>query len=263
MRRADGGKAFCVKHASEVSTSAGLSAESASAVRRLAQLGVQARDCTPACCASTVTLCLADGLYRTASTHPDIDALASFAEETGEGPGVDALASSASVWSGDLVTDTRWPRFRYYALGMGLRTFRALPVSGNGMTTVVGLGGYRAGSLPASVEPPVRALAEEFLDGLVRDHGFASVTVEVDQLKGALATRALVDRAAGMVMRVLDCDADQAFEILRSISQGTNRKLNRIAQDIVDTDSRLLARRLRGIGRRTSRPVRGGGPPAS
>ncbi|MFI6896489.1 hypothetical protein ACIBM4_20500 [Streptomyces sp. NPDC050256] len=33
------------------------------------------------------------------------------------------------------------------------------------------------------VEPPPRALAEEFLDGLVHDEGLASVTVEVDQLK--------------------------------------------------------------------------------
>ncbi|HEY9327946.1 MAG TPA: ANTAR domain-containing protein [Streptomyces sp.] len=240
--------------------SVGLSAESASAVRRLAQLSVQARDCTPACCASTVTLRLADGMHRTVSTHPDIDALASFEEETGEGPNVDAPSSSASVWSRDLVTDQRWPRFRYYALGMGLRTFRALPVHGDGMTAVVGLAGYRAGALPASVEPPVRALAEEFLDGLVRDHGFASVTAEVDQLKGALATRALVDRATGMVMRALDCDADEAFEILRRISQGTNRKLNQIAQELVDTDGQVLARRLRGIGRRASRTARGCGP---
>ncbi|MER6119389.1 ANTAR domain-containing protein [Streptomyces sp. NPDC001743] len=246
-----------------MSPSAGLSAESASAVRRLAQLSVQARDCTPACCASTVTLWLADGVHRTASTHPDIDALASFEEETGEGPDVEAPASSASVRSGDLVTETRWPRFRYYALGMGLRTFRALPVRRNGMTAVVGLAGYRAGTLPASVEPPVRALAEESLDALVRDHGLASVTVEVGQLKGALATRALVDRATGMVMRALDCDADRAFGILRSISQGTNRKLDQIAQDVVDTDSDLLARRLRGIGRRASRSARGGGPPVS
>ncbi|WP_222724135.1 ANTAR domain-containing protein [Streptomyces sp. OR43] len=249
-----------MKHASEVSASAGLSAESASAVRRLAQLSIQARDCTPACCASTVTLRLTDGMNRTVSTHPDIDALASFEEETGEGPDVDASASSASVWSRDLVTDTRWSRFRYYALGMGLRTFRALAVHGDGMTVVIGLAGYRAGALPASVEPPVRALAEECLDGLVRDHGFASVTAEVDQLKGALATRALVDRATGMVMRALDCDADEAFEILRSISQGTNRKLNQIAQELVDTDSQVLARRLRGIGRRASRAARGGAP---
>lgn len=252
-----------MKQGSEVSWSAGLSAESASAVRRMAQLSVQASDCTPACCATTVTLCLADGGYRTASTHPDLDALASLEWETGEGPDFDALTSAGAVSSDNLVTDTRWPRFRFHALRSGLRTFRALPVRRNGMTTVVGLGGYRAGGLPVSVEPPLRALAEEFLDGLVRDHGFASATVEVGQLKDALATRALVDRATGMVMRGLDCDEDQAFALLRSISQGSNRKLTQIARDVVATDSRVLQRRLGAIVRRTSRSARGGGrPPA-
>lgn len=235
-----------MKQGSEVSRAAGLSAESASTARRITQLGVRARDCAPACCATTVSLRLTDGRSRTAGTHPDIDALASFEQDTGEGPGIDALTSPTAVSSGDLVSETRWPRFRYHALGMGLRTFRALPVRGDGMVVVVGLGGYRAGSLPPSAEPPVRALAEEFLDGLVRDHDLATLTVEVGQLRGALATRALVDRATGMVMRALDCDADQAFEVLRGISQGTNRKLRRIAQEIVETDSRLLARRLRG-----------------
>lgn len=259
----DEGKASEVKQGTEVSASVGVSAESASAVRRMAQLSERARDCTPACCATTVTLRLADGGSRSTGTHPDVDALVGFETETGDGPDIDALASSASVWSDDLVTDTRWPRFRYHALGMGLRTFRALPVRRNGMTAVVGLCGFRAGALPASAEPPVQALAEAFLDGLVRDHGLASVTVEVDQLKTALATRALVDRATGMVMRALDCDADQAFAMLRSISQRTNRKLNEIAQDIVETDSQALARRLRGVGRRPARFTHGGGPPAT
>lgn len=208
-----------------------------------------------------MTLCLADAGRTTASTHPDLDALASLEWETGEGPDVDALASRVSVSSGDLVTDARWPRFRYHALSLGLRTFRALPVRRNGMATVIGLCGYRAGALPASVEPPLRALAEEFLDALVRDEGLASVTVEVEQLKDALATRALVDRAAGMIMRGLDCDADQAFGVLRSISQGTNRKLSDIAQDIVDTDSPALERRLRAIARRPSRRARADAPP--
>ena len=53
------------------------------------------------------------------------------------------------------------------------------------------------------------------------------------QLRGALASRAVIDQAIGIVMAEDRCDAAHAFDVLRQASQHQNRKLREIAVDIV------------------------------
>lgn len=52
--------------------------------------------------------------------------------------------------------------------------------------------------------------------------------------------RPVVDQACGIVMPVLGCDADAAFDVLRRISQGTRRKLSDVASTVVDKRGRGL-----------------------
>lgn len=61
---------------------------------------------------------------------------------------------------------------------------------------------------------------------------FASLTPsETAQI---VATRAVIERAKGMLMFIYDIDADGAFELLKWRSQATNVKLRLLAEQLVE-----------------------------
>jgi AmiR/NasT family two-component response regulator len=57
---------------------------------------------------------------------------------------------------------------------------------------------------------------------------------EFQNLEGAFARRALVERAKGILMERHDLDENSAFELLRTHSRSSNRRLTDIANAVVD-----------------------------
>ncbi|NLU85173.1 ANTAR domain-containing protein, partial [Rhodococcus sp. HNM0569] len=57
----------------------------------------------------------------------------------------------------------------------------------------------------------------------------------VEQLRTALASRAVIDQAKGIVMALRGVDAEEAFALLVAQSQQQNVKLRDIAEGVVDT----------------------------
>ncbi|MEV5384589.1 ANTAR domain-containing protein [Streptomyces sp. NPDC052721] len=70
---------------------------------------------------------------------------------------------------------------------------------------------------------------------------------EVEQLRHALGSHALVDQAIGVVITVGGLRPEQGWEMLRHISQHTNIKLREVARCLVDWPS---SRRLPEVVRR-------------
>ncbi len=68
----------------------------------------------------------------------------------------------------------------------------------------------------------------------VRQAASADLT---SQLRAALASRAVIDQALGVIMAQERCTHDQAFAVLRSASQNRNIKLHDIAAEIVTSVS--------------------------
>jgi hypothetical protein len=56
---------------------------------------------------------------------------------------------------------------------------------------------------------------------------------EIDQLKEAVASHAVVDQAIGMVVALGRVTPDQGWEVLKDVSQHTNIKLRNIAELIL------------------------------
>ncbi|MFJ9821319.1 ANTAR domain-containing protein [Streptomyces sp. NPDC101151] len=56
---------------------------------------------------------------------------------------------------------------------------------------------------------------------------------EVDQLKEAVASHAVVDQAIGMMVALGRVTPDQGWEVLKEVSQHTNIKLRNIAELIL------------------------------
>jgi len=54
-----------------------------------------------------------------------------------------------------------------------------------------------------------------------------------DQLRQALETRDVIGAAKGILMQSQGCTRDEAFDILRRVSQRENRKLREVAEDLV------------------------------
>ncbi|MGQ4489869.1 ANTAR domain-containing protein [Streptomyces sp. SAS_281] len=213
----------------------------------LVRLGRRAMRCAAGCRGASVSLRCPGGEGHSASTHPDLAVLAALQEDTGEGPCVDAARSLRTVGATDLVTDARWPDFRIAALERGLRACAAVPVTAGGVAATVTLYAFRPWRLTAAAREAVGALAEETVGGLLREHARTGAEAEAEQLRTAMATRAVIDQAIGIVTHLLDCDPGRAFDVLRVLSQHTNRKLSAVAAQIVRAKGRGSTRELRRL----------------
>jgi response regulator NasT len=68
---------------------------------------------------------------------------------------------------------------------------------------------------------------------------FQALHREVDDLRDALETRKLVERAKGILMRRLNLTEEEAFRRMQRRSQNENKKLGEIAQAIITADGML------------------------
>lgn len=77
------------------------------------------------------------------------------------------------------------------------------------------------------------ACSAEELDDPAHPTTLARSHERIDQLTEALETREVIAQAKGIIMAKESCDADEAFSVLRRISQHTHRKLRDVAVEIV------------------------------
>ena len=54
-----------------------------------------------------------------------------------------------------------------------------------------------------------------------------------DHLRAALSSRSIIDQAIGIVMAQQRCSPDEAFGLLRAVSQQRNIKLREVAANLV------------------------------
>lgn len=59
-----------------------------------------------------------------------------------------------------------------------------------------------------------------------------------EQLRSAMASRAVIEQAKGVLMERHRCSAADAFAALVELSQTTNKKLRVVAQTLVDASTR-------------------------
>ncbi|WP_306316378.1 MULTISPECIES: ANTAR domain-containing response regulator [unclassified Streptomyces] len=221
--------------------------ESGLPARRLSELAEEAVRCTAQCCGAVATASDGTGERPTAVTHPDLAALVSVQDSSGDGPIPAAEERGDPVDASDLLNDRRWPDYRALALDSGVRSSVTIPFRSADLTVTLSLYSFRPGSLEDASHGPVRALGDLAASCMVRDRSYEAALTEVDQLGSALRSRPVVDQACGIVMHVLGCDPDDAFAVLRRISQTTNRKLSDVASAVVQRRGRGLEREFTAL----------------
>ncbi|NBM18859.1 ANTAR domain-containing response regulator [Streptomyces sp. GC420] len=217
--------------------------EAAQPGRRLSELAEKAVLCSRDCCGAGTTVSGVRGDDRaTAVTHPDLASVVAVQLRSGDGPIPAALDSGLPVDAEDLLSDERWPAYRAIALETGVRSSVTLPFTRGDLAVTLSLFSFRPGALRDVGHGPVRVLGDFAASCLVRDRHYRAALAEVDQLETALRSRPVVDQACGILMHLCGCDADEAFGILRRISQGTNRKLHEVAAGVVHSRGRGVER---------------------
>lgn len=192
---------------------------------------------------------VASGELPVAVTHPDLVGLVAAQRESGEGPIPTALDTGRPAGDGDFLRSARWPEYRARALDAGLRSSTTLPYLRDGLFLTLTVCSFRPYRLDDAVRAGTALLGDLAASVLVRDVRYRAALEEVGQLDTALRSRPVVDRACGIVMALTGCTSDEAFTLLRRLSQRTNRKLHDLAEGIVRTRGRGLETQLRQLGR--------------
>lgn len=161
--------------------------------------------------------------------------------ERGYGPCIESATTSTAVVIVDTLTETRWPDYTARVAASGLRSSMSLPLPVQ--TDVVGALNCYART-PGQFGPESVEVGQE-LAGYLAVAVANAVTHDdavqlAEQMRTAMASRAVIDQAKGVIMAQNRCDDEAAFAVLSRASQNRNVKLRDLAADIVAGVTRPL-----------------------
>jgi GAF domain-containing protein len=150
-----------------------------------------------------------------------------------DGPCLHAMRTGEQVNIEDTAGPERWSGFSARAAANGIGSCLALPLTAEGIIGALNLYAPVAGAFGAEEIRRAEMFAASVSAALALAARQASATVLSGQLRDALASRAVIDQALGVIMAQERCTTAQAFAILRNASQNRNVKLRDIARQII------------------------------
>lgn len=154
-----------------------------------------------------------------------------------DSPHRDAVSRGAPVHLSALRSPCEWPVFAELARGEEVASMVVMPVGIDDRPTVATLTVYSDRPQVGEGRARQRQL-ERLRDEMSRAVGLAirlsASERDVWDLEAAIVTRPVIDQAVGVLMLRHGCNADLAFERLRTLSQDTNRKLRVVAQELLE-----------------------------
>jgi GAF domain-containing protein len=159
--------------------------------------------------------------------------------EADRGPCLDAFRLRTIFRVDSTDTDERWPEFARAAQTHGIHSSLSLPLL---------LGDKGIGALNLYARPQRQfseageAFGQTFGDqaavAVANGVAYWEKATLAEQLAAAMASRAVIEQAKGIIMATSGCSPDEAFQILRSQSQAENVKLRDVASEIVERQQR-------------------------
>lgn len=154
--------------------------------------------------------------------------------DLGEGPCVDAMSTGKVNYIPDTTTEVRWAGFCQAAHDEGVLSCLALPLnSPNGLMGCYNLYSRRSEGFTEESRGQLKVFAGNAAGAVAVAMKLADQAQLSENLNQALTSRAVIDRAIGIMMAQQRCDASAAFDILRRASQNRNVKLRELAAEIV------------------------------
>jgi GAF domain-containing protein len=156
-----------------------------------------------------------------------------------DGPCLTSARTGDIVSVPDTATDPRWPEYSTRAQREGIRSSLSLPVAS---TEIMGAALNFYGEEVDAFDEETAHVAETFARyaavAIANTQLFAASTRLAEQMQEAMASRAVIEQAKGILMGQHKIDADAAFSMLRAASQRANLKLREIAERIVANETR-------------------------
>jgi GAF domain-containing protein len=166
-------------------------------------------------------------------------------ERFDEGPCITCMQTLRATVSGSLGSDSRWPHFGGRVARMGVHSVLALPLLID--IQVIGAINAYAYARDAFGDHAVQVGAQFAGPAAVSVYNAKLLTEarrRADQLQQALASRAVIDQAIGILRSRSGGSAEDAFDRLTRMSQTENVKLRVVAERLVDEAvKRVRARR--------------------
>jgi GAF domain-containing protein len=193
-----------------------------------------ARQVLPIDVEASITLLSRDDATTVASTDEIAVRLDERQYENERGPCLDAAAAGERVRIVDMRSDTRWPSFGTAAVDVGVLSSLSIPLPIQ--RNVTGALNFYASAVDAFDHEAIE-MAEMFgahaAVAVANAHLYETTAVLVEQMKEAMANRAVIEQAKGIIMRDRGCSADEAFDALALLSQQSHTKLREVAQKLV------------------------------
>jgi GAF domain-containing protein len=168
-------------------------------------------------------------------SHSELIMLVEGERELDEGPSVEARKTGNRVAVADVLADSRWPRYAALATRWGVRSILTVPIEVSPVLLIVGLYSVRRGAFsPQGAQSLAGMLTEQVGVAMANMWDFEEVRTDAAQMQEALAGRAVIDQAKGIIMQASGCSADEAFEELRRISQHHQVKVADLARLLVE-----------------------------
>lgn len=169
-----------------------------------------------------------------ASTGEVADRLDRRQHSTGSGPCLDAAQTGLTVHVPDMAAEGRYAGYAEAAARAGVARSLSvgLPVPGRSQGC---LNLYARSTM--AFDPSSVAVAEAFATHAALTVGnaalYAWASEQAQHMREAMASRAAIEQAKGMVMAARGCTADEAFEELRRLGSLSRRKVRVVAEEVV------------------------------
>ena len=154
---------------------------------------------------------------------------------SGFGPCVDAARTGTARWVRNSREDRRWPVYLAGAVRRGALSSFSVPVPVAMDGVKVGLNLYSTtvdGFTDAARHASLR-LARQAAVSVANRHAYDLAVEEVEGLRRAMESRAVIDLAKGILSFALTMTADEAFAALSQRSQNTNIKVLELAAELI------------------------------
>lgn len=156
-----------------------------------------------------------------------------------EGPCLDAARTGALFRVPDTATEPRWPSYMPRAMKAGAMSMVSIPMTVEAKTVgALNVYAKEAGAFDASavsIAEVIAAHASLATQVSVAMYGHRALA---EQLHEAMASRAVIEQAKGLIMGATGCDADTAFQRLVEQSQHENIKLRDLAAELIERSKR-------------------------
>jgi GAF domain-containing protein len=187
-----------------------------------------------ACDLASVTTIRDQEAQTLVCTDPVADEIDQAQYEHDSGPCLYALRRGEIVSLPSMVADDRWTPFREVALRHGVHSSFSLPMTaGDQSVGVLNLYSRENNGFDSVPSDAALLFASQAAAALWNARAHEQTRTVIQNLEAALETRDVIGTARGIVMANEHLTADNAMELLRTVSQHRNVKLRNLAADVV------------------------------